>query len=294
MTSKIKFEDVVVALKEYAFVKSSYPLILSFEMHCDLKGQKRVSQILRKYIGDMLYVIPSDHSSYDHYPFPEQLKNKFIIKGKGKIMSQDELHKFMNPTSPSRLEAPQRPSKSDVENMEKTDVTKHLSVFDVSIDSQFDLYDNSTDTITDFRMSPNKKFLNRQDSEDIFQEDDDALFSISKNRNLSSTLFLDNPPLFIVQPAKSPFSHRIENSRTAPNSIGLNIQKAQTFTAIPMQNRVALLDDSVDDSDAHGISNKMKNLIVNNYFEKSSEMKGHKRHASCEPVTIASKIFKGV
>jgi glycerophosphoryl diester phosphodiesterase len=34
MTSKILFEDVIIALNRFAFIHSPYPVILSLELHC--------------------------------------------------------------------------------------------------------------------------------------------------------------------------------------------------------------------------------------------------------------------
>lgn len=35
LTSKILFEDVIMALEKFGFMFSSYPIILSLELHCD-------------------------------------------------------------------------------------------------------------------------------------------------------------------------------------------------------------------------------------------------------------------
>jgi len=85
MTSKILFKDVIVALKQHAFANNPFPLILSFEMHCGLKAQKRIAEILKANIADMLFVVPEDHENHKHYVSLESLKNKFVIKCKGKL-----------------------------------------------------------------------------------------------------------------------------------------------------------------------------------------------------------------
>lgn len=88
------FKDLVVALKEHAFVRTEYPLVLSFEMHCNLKGQQRIAEILEAEIKDQIFVLPSDYETMMLYPSPESLKRKFIIKSKGNVphFTQDELH----------------------------------------------------------------------------------------------------------------------------------------------------------------------------------------------------------
>lgn len=89
MTSKILCEDVIKALKEHAFTMSPYPLILSFEMHCDINTQKNLVKILKRELGDMIYAVPDNFDAYEFYPSPEELQRKFIIKGKGKLMQKD-------------------------------------------------------------------------------------------------------------------------------------------------------------------------------------------------------------
>lgn len=37
LTSKISFRDVIATIKQYAFVASNYPLILSLEVHCNVE-----------------------------------------------------------------------------------------------------------------------------------------------------------------------------------------------------------------------------------------------------------------
>ena len=34
LTSKISFDNVIKTVKQYAFIKSPYPLIISLEVHC--------------------------------------------------------------------------------------------------------------------------------------------------------------------------------------------------------------------------------------------------------------------
>ena len=51
LMSKMFFEDIIKVVKDYAFVKNPYPVILSLENHCSKKQQDRMAQIMRIYIG---------------------------------------------------------------------------------------------------------------------------------------------------------------------------------------------------------------------------------------------------
>ncbi|KAI9500912.1 PLC-like phosphodiesterase [Coemansia spiralis] len=81
-TTRILFEDVVIAISRYAFVVSSYPVILSFETHCSLAQQARMAAILKKYLGNMLVLEPVGGEYESRLPSPNQLKYKIVIKNK--------------------------------------------------------------------------------------------------------------------------------------------------------------------------------------------------------------------
>lgn len=83
MTSAITFREVVVAIKETAFVTSPYPVILSLEMHCKAKQQERIAQYFIDIFGqENIYVLPDDIENIKQFPSPEELKYKYIIKCK--------------------------------------------------------------------------------------------------------------------------------------------------------------------------------------------------------------------
>ncbi|XP_063153235.1 1-phosphatidylinositol 4,5-bisphosphate phosphodiesterase gamma-1 isoform X2 [Candoia aspera] len=81
LTTKIKFSDVLTAIKEHAFVTSDYPVILSIEDHCSIAQQRNMAQNFKKVFGDMLLTKPVDISA-DGLPSPNQLKRKILIKHK--------------------------------------------------------------------------------------------------------------------------------------------------------------------------------------------------------------------
>ena len=44
-----------------------------------------MAEILIKILGNKLYTLPNDYLNFEHYPSPNKLKNKVIIKDKGKL-----------------------------------------------------------------------------------------------------------------------------------------------------------------------------------------------------------------
>ncbi|KAJ2813290.1 1-phosphatidylinositol 4,5-bisphosphate phosphodiesterase delta-1, partial [Coemansia furcata] len=82
LTTRILFEDVIIAVSLYAFAVSPYPVILSFENHCSLPQQARMATLLKKHLGAMLVVTPVGHEQEYELPSPNQLKYRIIVKNK--------------------------------------------------------------------------------------------------------------------------------------------------------------------------------------------------------------------
>ncbi|XP_043562592.1 1-phosphatidylinositol 4,5-bisphosphate phosphodiesterase gamma-2 [Chiloscyllium plagiosum] len=88
LTSKIKFDDVVDAIKAHAFVTSEYPVILSIEEHCTVEQQRHMATKFKETFGSALITKPIEANA-EQLPSPAQLTNKIIIKHK-KLESQQE------------------------------------------------------------------------------------------------------------------------------------------------------------------------------------------------------------
>ncbi len=113
LTTKLSFESVIKTIKKYAFVTSTYPLILSIENHCNLKQQRIMSDIFIKYLGNYLLI------KTDNDTILSKLKNKIIIKGKFSLLNDGVIsHKI--PSLSTR--------KKDLdENIKKLRVSHRLS-----------------------------------------------------------------------------------------------------------------------------------------------------------------------
>ncbi|XP_034040030.1 1-phosphatidylinositol 4,5-bisphosphate phosphodiesterase delta-1-like isoform X2 [Thalassophryne amazonica] len=82
LTSKILFKDVIKVIKEYAFKTSDYPVILSLENHCSVEQQEVMAHHLKSILGSALVTSPLGNVMPTNFPSPEELKGKFLIKGK--------------------------------------------------------------------------------------------------------------------------------------------------------------------------------------------------------------------
>ncbi|XP_033494511.2 1-phosphatidylinositol 4,5-bisphosphate phosphodiesterase delta-1a isoform X1 [Epinephelus lanceolatus] len=82
LTSKVLFRDVIKAIKDFAFKTSDYPVILSLENHCTVDQQKLMAHYLISILGEALVTKPLGYTMPSNFPSPEELKGKFLIKGK--------------------------------------------------------------------------------------------------------------------------------------------------------------------------------------------------------------------
>lgn len=82
LTSKILFKDAIKAIKEYAFKTSDYPVILSLENHCSVEQQSVMARHMSSILGSALVTTPLGDGMPTNFPSPEELKGKFLIKGK--------------------------------------------------------------------------------------------------------------------------------------------------------------------------------------------------------------------
>ncbi|KAL5279626.1 PLCB2 family protein [Megaselia abdita] len=84
---EILAKEVLEAIAECAFKTSDYPVILSFENHCNPRQQAKIANYCREFFGDMLLEKPMDSHPLEPnvgLPPPSMLKRKIIIKNKKK------------------------------------------------------------------------------------------------------------------------------------------------------------------------------------------------------------------
>lgn len=78
LTKEVTFRDVCVAIRDYAFVASDLPLVVSLEVHA--KQQDRMVEIMEHAWKGML--VPPPESPATGLPSPADLRNKILVKVK--------------------------------------------------------------------------------------------------------------------------------------------------------------------------------------------------------------------
>ncbi|XP_049538514.1 1-phosphatidylinositol 4,5-bisphosphate phosphodiesterase classes I and II isoform X2 [Anopheles darlingi] len=97
-------KDVLEAIAETAFKTSEFPVILSFENHCNPRQQAKIANYCREIFGDMLLDRPLDSHPLEssvELPAPALLKRKIIIKNKKKHHHHHHHHHKKVPTGVS-------------------------------------------------------------------------------------------------------------------------------------------------------------------------------------------------
>uniref|UniRef100_F1KQQ6 1-phosphatidylinositol 4,5-bisphosphate phosphodiesterase n=1 Tax=Ascaris suum TaxID=6253 RepID=F1KQQ6_ASCSU len=85
MCTDVFFKDVLYQIRDTAFARSDYPVILSFENHCSKSNQHKMAKYCMEIFGEMLLSRPLDDNPLEPgvpLPSPNHLKRKILIKNK--------------------------------------------------------------------------------------------------------------------------------------------------------------------------------------------------------------------
>ncbi|CAK0814840.1 unnamed protein product [Prorocentrum cordatum] len=118
-TSRLMFQDVVRVCRDYGFVASPYPLILSLEVHCGPKQLARMGRILNEILGDRLLRLPEGGLSTAELVSPAAAMRRVIVKGKVPhelILANSEFAEATQLTSASSSFAKGRSQSSVISN----------------------------------------------------------------------------------------------------------------------------------------------------------------------------------
>lgn len=87
LVPEISAKEVIEGIAESAFKTSEWPVVLSFENHCNPRQQAKIAGYCREFFGDMLLDSPLETFVLEpgvSLPPPSSLKRKIIIKNKKK------------------------------------------------------------------------------------------------------------------------------------------------------------------------------------------------------------------
>ncbi|KAH3673707.1 hypothetical protein WICMUC_003523 [Wickerhamomyces mucosus] len=79
LTSSAPVKDVFETIKKYSWVVTSFPLFLSFEIHCKIDYQYKIYQLILEIFDDLLQITPLKINE-GKLPSPLDLQNKILIK----------------------------------------------------------------------------------------------------------------------------------------------------------------------------------------------------------------------
>ncbi|KAI1307088.1 PLC-like phosphodiesterase [Xylaria venustula] len=80
LTKEVSFRDVCEAIRDYAFVVSDLPVIVSLEVHCSSQQQEIMVQIMHETWAE--YLLPKPSEDAKHLPSPGELRRKILVKVK--------------------------------------------------------------------------------------------------------------------------------------------------------------------------------------------------------------------
>lgn len=81
-TKEIPFRAVCETIRDYAFVATDLPVIVSLEVHTSHEQQATMVEIMESTWKGMLVDIPEDANDHTALPSPKELRNKILIKVK--------------------------------------------------------------------------------------------------------------------------------------------------------------------------------------------------------------------
>ncbi|EGT54056.1 hypothetical protein CAEBREN_25584 [Caenorhabditis brenneri] len=96
MCTDVFFKDVLVQIRDTAFARSDFPVILSFENHCSKSNQLKMAKYCMDIFGDMLLSKPFDDVPLEpgvSLPSPNRLRKKILIKNK-RLKTDIERHQL--------------------------------------------------------------------------------------------------------------------------------------------------------------------------------------------------------
>jgi hypothetical protein len=88
LTKEVLFRDVCTSIRDYGFVVSDLPVIVSLEVHCSPEQQEAMVHIMEQVWEG--YLLPQQEGDVDSLPAPGDLRRKILVKVKYAPLEKQE------------------------------------------------------------------------------------------------------------------------------------------------------------------------------------------------------------
>ncbi|CAL5343642.1 unnamed protein product [Camellia sinensis] len=122
LTAPVTLIKCLQSIKEYAFVKSPYPVIVTLEDHLTADLQAKVAEMVIETFGELLYYPAS--GCLEEFPSPEALKHRIILSTKPPkeyLESEGPTEKDSSTEAASGKESPDLAAELDPDDSDDTD-----------------------------------------------------------------------------------------------------------------------------------------------------------------------------
>nr|AUC64089.1 phospholipase C [Neogonodactylus oerstedii] len=106
LVPEISAKEVIEAIAESAFKTSEWPVVLSFENHCNPRQQAKIAQYCREFFGEHLLDSPIESHKLEPgapLPPPSLMKRRIIIKNKKKHRAHHHKSQQQQPANPAQF-----------------------------------------------------------------------------------------------------------------------------------------------------------------------------------------------
>ena len=132
-TKDIPFRAVCEVVRDYAFVKSDLPLIVSLEVHCSHEQQEIMVELMTDYWKQYLVEQPKDFSDSTPLPSLQSLKKKILVKVKFSKPEKEGSKSLSKPPSKENVEKEDSEEEGQVEASKKGKIIDSLSKLGVYV-----------------------------------------------------------------------------------------------------------------------------------------------------------------
>ncbi|KAK4343593.1 hypothetical protein RND71_036687 [Anisodus tanguticus] len=148
LTTPVPLLTCLRSIRDHAFIKSPYPVIITLEDHLTPDLQAKVAEMVIQVFGEMLYYPRSE--CLEEFPSPEELKHRIILSTKPpKEYLESKHHRDIESASPVKKDSVE----GDILVKETSEVTTEEHEADYRSDTDLDDKDDEDDDTSNYQSS---------------------------------------------------------------------------------------------------------------------------------------------